>query len=337
MKNVFPVQEPLPGIFLSCVDPEDCRDSLYVKGAQKPRPVIYGARSTPPGFVFHDKNQCPIPRANTFQTLEEFYAQDFLQTFTDCLKQSDFSTRGAQAMGFTASTFFEGSSETFGQRVPASLLGVSVEFPYECCVQPSFYIANVRGLEKSTPYYNPLFTTVHDFNCFQQDGCVAGGSIRNSAQFSPSLETNPPFDFPKASPRSVMWYMQNSIENVEHEGNIVQFWQNGIVGQTGAIGGTLDLGDLEGSSAVSPLHSQQLGGNAALFSAIKRAYGASDTPAQAALITYGIFSCPTTNGSSAIPNETWKTSLMYPIPNTWAQTVSPGELECCTQGLENGV
>jgi hypothetical protein len=336
MKDVFPVQQPLPGIFLSCVDPADCRDTLYVEGKQKSRPVIYGAPSTPPGFVFHDKNQCPAPRTNTFQTLEDFYAQDFLQTFTDCLKKSDFSTRGAQAMGFTASTFFEGSSETSGQRLTASLLGSSVEFPYECCVQPSFYVANVRGLEKSTPYYNPLFTTVHDFNCFQQDGCMAGGSIRNSAQVS-TLEPNPPFDFPKASPRSVMWYMQHSIATVEVSGTHVQFWQNGEVGQTGAIGGTIDIGVLEGSSAVSPLHTQQLGGNAALFSSIKRVLGATDTPAQNALKTYGIFSCPTTDGSSAIPNDTWKTSLMYPIPNTWAQTVSPEELECCTQGLENGV
>ena len=336
MKDVFPVQQPLPGIFLSCVDPEDCRDTLYVEGKQKSRPVIYGAPSTPPGFVFHDKNQCPAPRTNTFQTLEEFYKQDYLQTFTDCLKKSDFSTRGAQAMGFTASTFFEGSSETSGQRLTASLLGSSVEFPYECCVQPSFYVANVRGLEKSTPYYNPLFTTVHDFNCFQQDGCMAGGSIRNSTQVS-TLEPNPPFDFPKASPRSVMWYMQHSIATVEVSGTHVQFWQNGEVGQTGAIGGTIDIGVLEGSSAVSPLHTQQLGGNAALFSSIKRVLGATDTPAQNALKTYGIFSCPTTDGSSAIPNDTWKTSLMYPIPNTWAQTVSPEELECCAQGLENGV
>jgi hypothetical protein len=289
--------------------------------------------------VFHDKTQCPIPRTRTFQTLEDFYAQDFLQTFTDCLKSSDFSTRGAMAMGFSLSEFFEGSSVTeLGERVTASLLGASVEFPYECCVQPSFYVANVRGLEKSTPYYNPLFTTVHDFNCFVKDGCVAGGSLRNSTQQTTYLETNPPFDFPKSSPRSVMWYMQNSIANVhpDHVSGGIQFWQNGEVGNISAVGGTLDLGIFQGSSGVNQ-HAEQLGGNAALFSAIKKAYGATDTPSQAAQVTYGVFSCPTTNGSSATPNETWNTSLMYPIPNTWAQTASPDELDCCTRGVVQGV
>lgn len=334
MKEHFPVLTPKTGIYLSCVDPDDCRDTLYVEGLQKPRPVIYGAQSTPPGFVHHDKTECPVPRQGTFQTLEEFYNQDFLRTFTDCIKHSDFSSRGSKAMGFSNTLFFEGSEVVNGQRVRASLTGSSSQYSYECCVQPSFYVANVRGHVKSTAYYNPLFTTVHDFNCFAQDGCIAGGSLKNVSTVS-ALEASPPYDFPKSSPRSVLWYMQNSIESVhlDHIGTSITFWENGVVGRNNAMGGRLELGDRLGSSGVNQ-HAESLTGNAALFSSIRKAYGATDTPAQLAQVTFGVFSCPLTDGSSAIPNETWNTSLMYPIPNSWANTVSPEELECCTRGTE---
>ena len=335
MKENLPINDPLPGIYLPCVDPEDCRDTRYVQGIQKPRPVIYGASSVPPGFVFHDETQCPVPRFSTFQSLEEFYNQDFLQTFTDCLKSSDFSTRGAKAMGFSATRFFEGSSvDSQGNRVTASLLGATIEYPYECCMQPSFYVANIRG-QRNTQYYNPLFTTVHDFNCFKEDGCVSGGSLRNvqNAGVLAGLEDSVPFDFPKASPRSVMWYMQHAIAtvNLDHLGSPINFWENGIVGKISAIGGTINLGGLPGTSGESK---NALGGNAALFSAIRNSFGATDTPSQAAQKSYGVFSCPTTDGSSVTPTDTWQTSLMYPVPNDWEQFATADELDCCTRGVE---
>lgn len=331
MKDVLPVLDPIPGIYLSCVDPKDCRDSLYKRGSQKPRPVIYGAASTPFGFVFHNKDQCPVPRTSTFQTLEEFYAQDFLQTFTDCLKSSDFSTRGAKTMGFSSTVFFEGSTINLsGERVTASLLGANIEYPYECCMQPSFYIANVRGLQKNTPYYNPLFTTVHDFNCFAEDGCHAGGSLKNIQNSEGSqLEPSPPFDFPKASPRSVMWYMQHAIAtvNLDESGSPTDFWEGGIVGKINAIGGTIDLGGLESAQ-------KNLGGNAALFNSIKRSYGTTDTPSQAAQVSYGVFSCPTTDGSSIPPFNYWKANYMYPTPDAWSSLENTYDVECCARGTQ---
>ena len=339
MKDALPVQDPLPGIYLSCVDSKECRDSLYVNGSHNPRPVIYGAPSVPPGFVFHDKDQCPVPRTSTFQTLEEFYAQDFLQTFTDCLKSSDFSTRGAKAMGFSSTEFFEGSTvNVSGQRVKASLLGATLEYPYECCMQPSFYIANVRGLQRNTAYYNPLFTTVHDFNCFAEDGCHAGGTVKNIHNYQGSqVESSPPFDFPKASPRSVMWYMQHAIAtvNLDDSGIPTDFWEGGMVGKLNAIGGATG-GGIQGAQ-------QNLGGNAALFSSIKNSYGTTDTPSQAAQVSYGVFSCPTTDGSSIPPYNTWtvapppinfKANYMYPTPGSWADWENILDVECCTRGTQ---
>ena len=338
MKENFPVHHPHPGIYLTCVNPEDCRDTFFVNGSHNPRPVIYGVESFPPGFVKHDTLTCPVPRTNTFQTLEEFYGQDFLQTFTDCLKKSDFSTRGAKAMGFSSTVFFEGSSVSLmgGERVKANLLGETLEYPYECCMQPSFYIVNVRGLQSNTPYYNPLFTTVHDFNCFPEDGCFSGGSVRN-IQVGETLEQDPPYDFPKASPRSVMWYMQNAIATVqlEENGDDVDFWEDGVVGNINAIGGTLELGGLQEVLGVIAPSSQALGGNAALFSAIKNSFGSTDTPSQLAQVSYGFFSCPSTVNASAQANEPpLDTSLMYPVPDSWALSATPGELDCCTRGTD---
>jgi len=339
MKGNFPVQNPVPGIYLTCVDPEDCRNTLFVNGAHNPRPVIYGVKTFPPGFVRHDSRTCPIPRVNTFQTLEEFYNQDFLQTFTDCLKKSDFSTRGAETMGFSSAGFFEGSLvSSGGQRVQANLLGATVEYPYECCMQPSFYIANVRGLQSNTPYYNPLFTTVHDFNCFPENGCFSGGSIKNvqGNQQENVLET--PYDFPKASPRSVMWYMQHAIATVEINGADVNFWDGGNIGTINAIGGILDHGGgLEQVVRLIAPSTKNLGGNAALFHAIKHSFGATDTPSEAAQKSYGVLSCPTTViAPGQTTNESWVSSLLYPEPDNWyfSGTVSLGELECCTRGTD---
>jgi len=336
MKENFPVHHPRPGIYLTCVNPEDCRDSSYVKGSHNPRPVIYGVSTFPQGFVEHDPRTCPVPRTSTFQTLEEFYSQDFLQTFTDCLKLSDFSTRGAKAMGFSSTKFFEGSSVSGGgERVLANLLGATLEYPYECCMHPSFYIANVRGLQRNTPYYNPLFTTVHDFNCFAEDGCFSFGSLKN-VQEEGGLG-NTPYDFPKASPRSVMWYMQNAIASVQLDDTNVDkdFWEDGVVGNIEAIGGTLEHGGLPDVLAVNAPSTKNLGGNAALFQAIRHSYGATDTPSQAAQKSFGFFSCPSTiNATGQTSEPPWNTNLMYPVPDSWALSATPGELDCCTRGTD---
>ena len=336
MKENFPVHHPRPGIYLTCVNPEDCRDSSYVKGSHNPRPVIYGVSTFPQGFVKHDPRTCSVPRTSTFQTLEEFYSQDFLQTFTDCLKLSDFSTRGAKAMGFSSTKFFEGSSVSGGgERVLANLLGATLEYPYECCMQPSFYIANVRGLQRNTPYYNPLFTTVHDFNCFAEDGCFSFGSLKN-VQGEGALG-NTPYDFPKASPRSVMWYMQNAIASVQLDDTNVDkdFWEDGVVGNVEAIGGTLEHGGLPGVLAVNAPSTKNLGGNAALFQAIKHSFGSTDTPSQAAQKSFGVFSCPSTiNATGQTSEPPWNTNLMYPVPDSWALSATPGELDCCTRGTD---
>ena len=339
MKENFPVHTPLPGIYLTCVNANDCRDSFYVQGSHNPRPVIYGVNSYPPGFVKHDSSTCPVPRTSTFQTLEEFFSQDFLQTFTDCLKRSDFSTRGAKAMGFSSSVFFEGSSVSLGgQRVKANLLGATLEYSYECCMQPSFYIANVRGLQSNTPYYNPMFTTVHDFNCFPEDGCFSGGSIKNVQVSGNTLELYPPYDFPTASPRSVMWYMQHAIATIQLDdsGVDVDFWEGGTVGNINAIGGTLEHGGLPEVLGVIAPTIQNLAGNAALFQAIKHSFGSTDTPSQAAQKSFGIFSCPSTVNASVNlqSTEPWNTNLMYPVPDTWALSATPGELDCCTRGTD---
>lgn len=336
MKNFFPVQEPRQGIYLTCVDKNDCRDTDFVTGEQLTRPIIYGTSVHPPGFQSHNSTTCPIPRVNTFQTLEDFYNQDFLQTFTDCLDASDFSTSASALMGFSRTGYFSGTSAVpqsntlFQRNVSTPLLqGTSQEiFPHSCCLHPSFYIASVRGKEKSTEYYNPLFTTVHDFNCFAKDGCISGGSIKNVSNRSSLtvvLENGPnfvadTFDFPKASPRSVMWYLQNSIATVNSQntgGTNEEFWLGNVVGTPG------------------PLQTN----NSTLYKIVGKALGSSDAPTQKSLVSYGKFVCPSTQGDPGPNTSLYTDSLLYPAPFSFnAKLIESNtyDVDCCTRGLANG-
>jgi hypothetical protein len=316
MKDFFPVQSPQPGLFLPCVDPQNCADTQYVEGKQAVRPVIYGSPTLPPNFQFHDTQSCPTPRVSTFQTLEEFYNQNFLQTFTDCLNQSDFHLTAPGLMGFSGLQYFSGTEFTLSgveqeRNLSTPLLqGENGEplYSHSCCLLPSFYIANVRGKHQNTPYYNPLFTSVHDFNCFLKDGCNAGGSIRN-------VEGQEIFDFPKASPRSVLWYLQNSIATVRTDVSGDQrFWLNDEVGVPGPLGTN----------------------NSHLYHIIRSANGVSDSPSQYAISEYGKFVCPSTDGTAG---NNQNLSQLYPSSTLFDDvinsTVIDGyDADCCTRGFD---
>jgi hypothetical protein len=316
MKDFLPVQSPQPGLFLACVDPLNCVDTQYVEGKQAVRPVIYGSPTLPPNFQFHDTQSCPTPRVSTFQTLEEFYNQNFLQTFTDCLNQSDFHLTAPGLMGFSGLNYFSGTEYSLSGVDPVRLLSTPLLqgengeplYSHSCCLLPSFYIANVRGKHQNTAYYNPLFTSVHDFNCFLKDGCVAGGSIRN-------VEGEEVFDFPKASPRSVLWYLQNSIAKVRTNvsGN-QQFWLDGEVGVPGPLGTN----------------------NSTLYQIIRSANGVSDTPAQSAIVGYGQFACPSTDGT---PGGYQNLTQLYPTSTLFDNLTNSNFLDgfdadCCTRGFD---
>jgi hypothetical protein len=235
MANGRDVKFPRLGVTLACVDPLNCDSSHPFRSGTKSGqgfPSLYGSSDTPYQFQFHNPGDCRNPRTVSFENLEDYWAQDFLQTFTDCLKHSDLHTAGGDLMHVSKIQTFEGSSRT-------TILEESdytQEYSYQCCFYPSFYQVNVRGLNQSTPYFNPLFSSCHDFNCSEKQNCMGHGAVDSR--------------FPKASPHSVLWYLLHSLAKVSDEENTVTFWDGHQVGKTHtsatlAVQLGYDLGDPE--------------------------------------------------------------------------------------------
>lgn len=210
MANGRNVQNPRPGVSLACVDPATCGDThpLTMQGPFS----LYGASDPPRGFEYHDTRMCTAPRIQVLETLDEYWAQDFLRTFTDCLQASDFNTAAAASMNLLSVSSFAGSAR---QTTHTSYTG---SFSYECCFFPSYYQVNVRGSERSTPYYNPLFSSCHDFNCFEEQNCMSYGAVNG-------LE--------RVAPHSAQWYLLNSLAFMtDTGGKSSTFWNQHVVGNT---------------------------------------------------------------------------------------------------------
>ncbi len=222
MANGFHKRNPYPGVSLFCVGSNSlqCRDTVPPNARGYPLPVLYGTTLPPSGFVAHDSDECPVPRVSTFETLEEFWAQDFLQTFMNCLKDSDFKTSSARDFGVDNAYIFNNST-----RQGVNMQTYSNQYPYQCCLYPSFYQAAVRGQEQLTLYFNPLFSSQFDYNCHIEDDCLGYGSINITSNSSNT-------DLKKATPHSSHWYLMNSIALLETESTAVQFWKNHQVGNT---------------------------------------------------------------------------------------------------------
>jgi hypothetical protein len=85
----FPMSEgrnhlfPREGVDLACVNPANCRNTLPFSLSRQSAPVLYGSRNMPAGFEFHDTETCPSPRIAVLESVEDYWRQDFLKTFTD--------------------------------------------------------------------------------------------------------------------------------------------------------------------------------------------------------------------------------------------------------------
>jgi hypothetical protein len=221
MANGTHKRNPYPGVSLFCVgSTTQCRDTLPPNPQEKKLPVLYGTTVAPSGFVGHNTEDCPVPRISTFESLEEFWAQDFLQTFMDCIKDSDFTTSSAQDFGVDNAYIFNDSTR---QSVNTDTYNNS--FPYQCCLYPSFYQAAVRGQQQLTLYFNPLFSSQYDYNCHLEDDCLGHGSVNITSNSSNT-------DLKKATPHSSHWYLLNSLALLETQSTQVQFWKNHEVGTT---------------------------------------------------------------------------------------------------------
>jgi hypothetical protein len=217
MANGRDVKFPRLGVTLACVDPQNCETSHPFKSGPKSGqgfPSLYGSSDAPHRFQYHSTFDCPTPRTVTFENLEDYWAQDFLQTFTDCLKDSDLSTAGGRLMHVSKIQTFEGSSRT----TVLEEEDYSQNYSYQCCFYPSYYQVSVRGQNQSTPYFNPLFSSCHDFNCAEEENCMGYGAVDSN--------------YPKATPHSVLWYLLHSLAKVSDEENTVTFWDGHQVGKT---------------------------------------------------------------------------------------------------------
>lgn len=213
MANGRNVIRPRLGVSLACVDPDRCGDTHPLGTTQGPL-SLYGAEP-PSGFTYHDTLQCPSPRIQVFETLEDYWSQDFLRTFTDCLQASDFNTAAAVDMDLLSVTSFAGSARLVSHAT------YSNSHSYQCCFFPSYYQANVRGGLRSTPYYNPLFSSCHDYNCFEEENCMGHGAVMGTSSF------------PRATPHSLQWYLLNSMAYLtDSGGKSSTFWNQHIVGNT---------------------------------------------------------------------------------------------------------
>lgn len=215
MANENYVKFPTKGVNLICIDPTKCGNTLPYSNTSVP--VLYGVTQNPTGFRNHNVSQCPVPRTAYFESVEDYWKQDFMKTFTDCLGSSTFGPSVSNALSQSSISFlhsFQGSSRTLAQNT------YTRSFPYECCFLPTFYQAYVRGTT-STGYFNPIFSSNDDFNCAEKNGCLGYGSMDS---------------FYKATPHSVMWYLLHSMASITMVTNstslTVPFWQNHIVGQT---------------------------------------------------------------------------------------------------------
>jgi hypothetical protein len=215
MANENYVKFPTKGVNLICIDPAKCETTLPYSNTSVP--VLYGVTQSPTGFRNHDVNECPVPRTAYFENVEEYWKQDFMKTFTDCLGSSTFGPSISNALSQSSISYlhgFQGSSRT---QAYSSHVG---SFPYKCCFLPTFYQAYVRGTT-STGYFNPIFSSNDDFNCSEQNGCLGYGSMDS---------------FYKATPHSVMWYLLHSMASITLVTNstsfTVPFWQSHTVGQT---------------------------------------------------------------------------------------------------------
>lgn len=215
MANENYVKFPTKGVNLICIDPTKCGNTLPYSNTSVP--VLYGVTQNPTGFRNHNVSQCPVPRTAYFESVEDYWKQDFMKTFTDCLGSSTFGPSVSNALSQSSISFlhsFQGSSRTLAQNT------YTRSFPYECCFLPTFYQAYVRGTT-STGYFNPIFSSLDDFNCAEKNGCLGYGSMDS---------------FYKATPHSVMWYLIHSMASITMVTNstslTVPFWQNHIVGQT---------------------------------------------------------------------------------------------------------
>lgn len=215
MANENYVKFPTKGVNLICIDPSKCETTVPYSNTSVP--VLYGVTQSPTGFRNHNVDECPVPRTAYFESVEDYWKQDFMKTFTDCLGSSTFGPSISNALSQSSISYlhgFQGSSRT---QAHGSYVG---SFPYKCCFLPTFYQAYVRGTT-STGYFNPIFSSNDDFNCVEKNGCLGYGSMDS---------------FYKATPHSVMWYLLHSMASITLVTNstsfTVPFWQNHNVGQT---------------------------------------------------------------------------------------------------------
>jgi hypothetical protein len=212
MANSNYVKYPTRGINIICIDPLHCENTLAYSNTAVP--ILYGVTKLPTGFQNHDPIQCPSPRIAYLESVEDYWKQDFMKTFTDCLAASDFGPSISTALSISYLHSFQGSSRTQAHST------YSGSFSYKCCFTPSYYQAYVRGT-KSTGYFNPIFSSLDDFNCVESEGCLGYGAMDS---------------FYKAAPHSVMWYLLHSMASITLVTNstslTVPFWANHIVGQT---------------------------------------------------------------------------------------------------------
>ena len=211
MANSNYVKHPSKGINLICIDPLNCRSTTAFSNTSLP--VLYGVTETPLGFQSHDPLQCPAPRISYLESVESYWKQDFMQTFTDCLAASDFGVSVSSLLSISLQSFQGSIRAQAHSRYFAS-------FSYQCCFLPSYYQAYVRGT-KSTGYFNPIFSSQDDFNCVESEGCLGYGSMDS---------------FYKATPHSVMWYLLHSMASTTLVSNgtsfTIHFWQSHTVGLT---------------------------------------------------------------------------------------------------------
>ena len=217
MANGRDVKFPRLGVTLACVNPSNCETSHPFRSGSRSGqgyPSLYGSKETPYRFQYHSPGDCTMPRTATFENLQDYWSQDFLQTFSDCLKDSDFNVSAPQLLNVSKVQTFAGSSRT-------SILedtDYSNSYPYQCCFSPSYYQVSVRGSMQSTAYFNPLFSSCHDFNCSEEENCMGHGAVD--------------FQYPRATPHSVLWYLLHSLAKVSDEENTVTFWDAHQVGRT---------------------------------------------------------------------------------------------------------
>ena len=263
MANGRNVLHPRPGVSLVCVDPLRCGDT-HPQRMEGPF-SLYGVSEAPRGFEYHDTQQCPAPRIRVFETLEDYWSQDFLRTFTDCLQASDFNTAAATRMNLLSVTSFAGSSRL------TSHTSYSGSFSYQCCFFPSYYQANVRGLERSTPYYNPLFSSCHDYNCFEEESCMSYGQVNGRK---------------RATPHSLQWYLLNSLAFMtDSGGNSSTFWNQHVVGNTHTT-----------ATVAAPLGISLVGASQATLASLTNLIGTHDKAASLQIVPGG--ACTMGDGAS---------------------------------------